>query len=96
MSKLLIDANQYEEITGRSFVDDYDILQQEKIKNSRRCAYCGKRNPFTKDHIIPKSRGGSDRNDNLVWCCMRCNSRKRARTPSEANMPIIYVSESRV
>jgi hypothetical protein len=33
----------------------------------------------TTDHIIPKSRGGSDRLDNLCAACIFCNGRKHAK-----------------
>lgn len=31
----------------------------------------------TVDHIVPKSKGGSDREDNLRGACRECNSRRR-------------------
>jgi 5-methylcytosine-specific restriction endonuclease McrA len=40
------------------------------------CAYCGVR-PFEHiDHVIPRHRGGSDRNSNLVPACEPCNQSK--------------------
>jgi 5-methylcytosine-specific restriction endonuclease McrA len=98
MSRLLLDPEDYERFTGRSFHDDYVVpaLKKEAERKARRCAYCGKHDPFTKDHVIPKSRGGSDDKSNLVWCCHSCNSKKWARTPEEAGMPIVYIKESRV
>lgn len=50
------------------------ILQRD----ARRCFYCGDR-ATSVDHVIPASRGGSDRDDNLVACCWPCNQRKGAR-----------------
>jgi hypothetical protein len=48
----------------------------------RRCSYCGR--PATHaDHIIPRSRGGSDHFDNLTPSCGDCNVSKGARTPEE-------------
>src|SRR5260370_1149861 len=39
-------------------------------KFGRRCVYCKRTNvPFELDHILPKSRGGSDRVSNLVLTC---------------------------
>jgi hypothetical protein len=35
------------------------------------------------DHIVPKSRGGSNHPDNLTPACPRCNLTKGARTPGE-------------
>lgn len=46
------------------------------------CAYCGKF-ANTIDHVMPRSRGGQDSWENLVACCLRCNSVKGDRTPEE-------------
>ncbi|MEA5523386.1 HNH endonuclease [Limnoraphis robusta] len=54
-----------------------------------RCQYCGKKESLTIDHVIPKSRGGSDEWDNLTTCCATCNVKKGSRTPKEANMPLL-------
>lgn len=40
------------------------------------CAYCGNEENLTLDHIIPKSKGGSDRITNLVCACKQCNHHK--------------------
>lgn len=58
------------------------------------CAYCGipfrSRRLFgwthrskTTDHVIPLSRGGSNRSGNRVPCCRACNKAKGAMTPEE-------------
>lgn len=44
-----------------------------------RCYYCGKRKPLTKDHLIPREKGGPDDKTNLVPACKSCNSSKGAR-----------------
>lgn len=48
------------------------------------CRYCGvyTGHPHC-DHVLPKSRGGSDEPDNLVTACRSCNLSKHARTPEE-------------
>jgi len=58
--------------------------------NSKYCYYCGhlleRGNPRyrpTKDHIIPKIKGGTDRVINLVDSCAGCNSLKGSLLPSE-------------
>ena len=51
------------------------------------CGYCGGR-AETIDHIVPRSRGGETSWLNTVAACRRCNSRKEARTPNEAGMPL--------
>jgi 5-methylcytosine-specific restriction endonuclease McrA len=40
------------------------------------CRYCGG-HATTTDHIIPKSKGGTDTSDNLAACCRRCNGSKQ-------------------
>ena len=54
-----------------------------------RCCYCGKisqPDELTFDHVLPKSRGGKTCWDNIVSCCIPCNSRKGNREPHEANL----------
>lgn len=51
-------------------------------RDSQRCAYCGG-SATTVDHVLPRSRGGSDSWENLVACCLRCNNVKSDRTPAE-------------
>lgn len=57
-----------------------------------RCGYCkqtfiGEHNvsprAYTEDHIIPKSRGGSNSPENLTDCCHRCNNIKDDKLPGE-------------
>lgn len=58
------------------------------------CAYCGDtfgNRKLTRDHVMPTSRGGKDEWTNVVSACTRCNSRKAAKTPEEANMPLLFV-----
>lgn len=57
------------------------ILERDRYM----CAYCG-RKADTVDHIIPKSKGGDESDENLVACCKRCNMEKNNRTPEEAGM----------
>lgn len=51
-------------------------------RDEHRCAYCGK-NANTIDHVTPRSRGGRDTWENLVACCLRCNSVKSDKTLAE-------------
>ena len=53
------------------------------------CAYCTHK-ATTWDHVLPRSRGGSDAWDNTVAACAPCNHRKADRTPEEAGMKLLW------
>lgn len=58
------------------------------------CMYCGHTmNPhhLTRDHVIPKAKGGKDTWTNAVAACKRCNNHKADRTPEQAGMPLLAV-----
>lgn len=64
--------------------------KKQLTKQDRRCHYCkckmdtttyspGEQFPLnavTVDHVVPRSRGGSDHPNNLVLACFGCNSTK--------------------
>jgi 5-methylcytosine-specific restriction endonuclease McrA len=57
------------------------------IRDKYTCAYCKEvfnEKSLSLDHIIPKSRGGSSKWENLVAACKMCNGKKGDRTPEEA------------
>jgi len=54
------------------------------------CHYCErwfKRKKITKDHIVPRGRGGLDEDWNLTWACRGCNQEKGAAWPE---CPCVY------
>lgn len=56
------------------------------------CQYCSKplgHETVTIEHIMPQSRGGMTTWKNCVTACKPCNSRKKNKTPEEANMPLL-------
>lgn len=58
------------------------------------CMYCGQLFPtsqLTRDHIIPRSKGGKDIWTNCATACSRCNCHKADRTPEEAGLTLIAV-----
>jgi 5-methylcytosine-specific restriction endonuclease McrA len=66
----------------------YEVWEYLLEKWGRRCAYCGAAGvPLEKDHIVPRSRGGSDRVSNLAVSCRRCNLAKGDRTAEEFGHP---------
>ena len=55
-----------------------DYRERKRIEAAERadvCAYCGKP-ADTVDHIVPRCKGGTDADWNLVPCCKSCNSSK--------------------
>lgn len=63
-------------------------------RDNYRCMYCGKQclhNHLTRDHIVPKSKGGKDIWENVVAACARCNHFKADRTPEEAGMALLAI-----
>ena len=59
-------------------------------RDNYHCQYCGsKSHDLTIDHIIPKSRGGTESWDNLVAACTKCNNKKGSHTPEEAKMTLL-------
>ncbi|MFT4767890.1 MAG: 5-methylcytosine-specific restriction endonuclease McrA [Glaciecola sp.] len=63
-------------------------------RDDHRCLYCGRqhsRSELTRDHVMPVSRGGSDRWENVVAACKRCNWQKDNLTPEEASMPLLAI-----
>lgn len=56
------------------------------------CMYCALEFPaaaLTRDHVVPVSRGGSDRWENVVAACRRCNQYKANYLPEEIGMELV-------
>ncbi|XP_042513735.1 uncharacterized protein LOC122088514 isoform X2 [Macadamia integrifolia] len=58
------------------------------------CQYCSSRESLTIDHVLPISRGGVWKWENLVTACAKCNSRKGQKTLEEANMKLNKVPKA--
>jgi len=62
----------------------YEIREYLLEKFNRKCAYCGAENiPLEIEHITPKSKGGTNRIDNLTISCRKCNMDKGNKLPKE-------------
>ena len=71
----------------------YEIREYLLEKWGRKCAYCGKTGlPLQVEHIVPKSRGGSNRASNLTLSCQECNREKGNRTAVEFGHPKIQAT----
>lgn len=61
------------------------------LRDEGKCQYCHKNlalSTCTIDHIVPKSKGGMNRWENVVLSCSKCNQKKGARLLSEINMAL--------
>ncbi len=68
----------------------YEVKEYLLEKYGRECQYChGKsKDPVLEiDHVMPKSRGGSDRVSNLTLACHACNQDKDNQTAEEYGHP---------
>jgi 5-methylcytosine-specific restriction endonuclease McrA len=66
----------------------YEVREYLLEKWQRQCAYCGETGvPLEVEHLIPKSRGGSNRVSNLTLACQICNQRKGRQTAAEFGYP---------
>jgi 5-methylcytosine-specific restriction endonuclease McrA len=66
----------------------YDVRSYLLEHWQHRCAYCGKGGVALEvEHITPRSRGGSERIDNLCLACQPCNNAKRTHTAAEFGFP---------
>jgi len=62
----------------------YNIRNYLLEKHGRKCFYCGKSvSKFEVEHMLPKSRGGSNCIDNLTLSCHECNQKKDTLTAEE-------------
>ena len=53
------------------------------LRDNYHCQYCGRRFPsssITIDHVIPKSKGGTTRWNNVVAACATCNRKKGSKS----------------
>ncbi len=61
-----------------------------------RCAYCGRKaTVFELDHIVPRSRHGSNRVSNLALSCHDCNIAKGNQTAAEFGHPEVEAQAKR-
>lgn len=58
-----------------------ELREQVRQRAGFRCEYCGVTETdtggmLTVDHFQPSAKNGSDKADNLIYCCHRCNEYK--------------------
>ena len=63
-------------------------------RDGNRCQYTGRvlrPDEGSLDHVLPRSRGGKDEWENLVWADKEVNTRKGNRLPQEAGLRLLSV-----
>ena len=63
-------------------------------RDGNRCQYTGRLlrpHEGSLDHVVPRSRGGRDTWENLVWSAKAVNQRKADRLPHEAGLKLLAV-----
>ena len=61
-------------------------------RDGNRCQYTGKvlkPEEGSLDHVVPRSRGGKDAWENLVWSSKEVNTKKGNRLPHEAGLKLL-------
>ncbi|MDY6829587.1 MAG: HNH endonuclease [Pseudomonadota bacterium] len=61
-------------------------------RDRRTCLYCGasySERLLTRDHVVPKSKGGRDTWTNVVTACRRCNQKKGDRLLEKSGMELL-------
>lgn len=83
---------------------DYDKMPKRKpkknpstsgvqMRDGNRCQYTGRLlgpDEGSVDHVVPRSRGGTDTWDNVVWADRRLNAEKGNRLNTEAKLRLIH------
>jgi 5-methylcytosine-specific restriction endonuclease McrA len=63
-------------------------------RDGNRCQYTGRElhpHEGSLDHVVPRSRGGKNTWDNLVWSSKDVNTRKGNRLPHEAGLTLLSI-----
>jgi hypothetical protein len=62
-------------------VAGFEVRQYVLTRDGHRCAYCAAQGvPLEIEHVVPRTRGGSNRPSNLVAACVPCNQKKGAQS----------------
>jgi hypothetical protein len=90
---LLVQVGLWDAVDGGFRFHDWRAYEKSNLprrtvfeRDGWRCSYCDTEITMETghaDHVIPRSRGGSDDLSNLVAACAPCNLSKGARTPAE-------------
>jgi len=86
---VIVNHKKYRDMPDADRVRKQNRLRQQRkrlrdhgLDERSSCEYCGA-DATGVDHLIPKSKGGTDEPENLVAACSKCNQHKATRTVSE-------------
>jgi 5-methylcytosine-specific restriction endonuclease McrA len=66
----------------------FEVKEYLLEKFGRKCVYCGRNDcPLQVEHVVPKSRGGTNRITNQTLSCEGCNQKKGKMTAAEFGHP---------
>jgi 5-methylcytosine-specific restriction endonuclease McrA len=73
-----------------------ELVNRVRQRAQFACEYCGvtevdSAGQLTVDHYRPRSRGGTDTLENLLYCCYRCNLYKADYWPEAPDDPVLWV-----
>src|SRR5262245_26508607 len=72
-----------------------DLRQRVRERANFACEFCGVTetgtgDQLTIDHFQPKTKGGDDNFENLIYCCVRCNQYKLDYWPTHSDSPHLW------
>jgi 5-methylcytosine-specific restriction endonuclease McrA len=88
----------FDMVRGRSTSRVPAVLSQKNlfIRDANTCQYCNrhkaelKKGEFmTRDHVLPRAKGGKDEWTNVVTACSKCNNKKADYLLSEIGMSLL-------
>jgi hypothetical protein len=81
---------------GLTYTEDHEVLTRTRVghvsegkrkaillRDENKCVYCGSLEALEPDHIVPRSKGGTDDVSNLVTACHACNTLKNDKSVDE-------------
>lgn len=84
---LLLEHIDWEDVADEAFVEHERVHDPRRIrilaKTNGKCFYCHTADAEHLDHMHPKSRGGSNADENMIGACAPCNIRKGSKTVEE-------------
>tara|TARA_Y100000034_G_C6904889_1_gene419571 strand:- start:3700 stop:4170 length:471 start_codon:yes stop_codon:yes gene_type:complete len=68
------------------------------IRDRGTCQYCGDKLTYensTIDHVLPKSKGGEDKWENIVLACAPCNYQKGSKLLADSGLTLLNAGQAR-